>query len=93
MIAGCGSRAVKRIVGCLSSVHVTKRGNRYLRKQLVHGARSAVSRSRDKQDSMSLWINKLIARRGIQKAYVAYAARMARLAWVLLQRNEMYKPM
>lgn len=72
---------------------ITKRGNRYLRKQLVHGARSAVSRSRDKQDSMSLWINKLIARRGIQKAYVAYAARMARLAWILLQRNEMYKSM
>ena len=70
---------------------ITKRGNRYLRKQLVHGARAAVSRSRNKQDSVSIWINNLVARRGVQKTYIAYAARMARIAWVLLQRNEMYK--
>lgn len=72
---------------------ITKRGNRYLRKQLVHGARAAVSRSRNKTDTLSLWANKLVARRGIQKAYVAYAARMARLAWILLQRNESYRAM
>ena len=74
------------------SAGITKRGNRYLRKQLVHGARSALSRSKNKTDHLSRWGNQLVARRGIQKASVAMAARMARLAWILLQRNEAYKP-
>jgi transposase len=73
------------------SVGITKRGNRYLRKQLVHGARAMLSRSKNKTDSLSLWANQLVARRGIQKACVAMAARMARIAWTLLQRKEMYK--
>lgn len=72
---------------------ITKRGNRYLRKQLIHGARAAVSRSRNKTDALSVWANQLVARRGVQKAYVAYAARMARLAWILLQKNECYRAM
>ncbi len=70
---------------------ISKRGNRYLRKQLIHGARSAVSRSRNKSDSLSVWVNKLVERRGVPKAYVAMAARMARIAWTLLQRKENFK--
>ena len=73
------------------SAGITKRGNRYLRKQLVHGARAALSRCRKKTDALSLWANRLVARRGVNKATVALAARMARIAWVLLQRNEPYK--
>lgn len=72
---------------------ITKRGNRYLRKQLVHGARAALSRCRNKQDQLSRWGNQLMARRGVQRACVAMAARMARLVWVLLQRQETYRPM
>lgn len=70
---------------------ITKRGNRYLRKQLVHGARSVTSRCKKKTDKLSLWVNQLVARRGAPKAYVALAARMARLAWVLLHKQEMYQ--
>jgi len=72
---------------------ITKRGNRYLRKQLVHGARTAISRCRNKNDALSRWANQLIARRGIQKACVAMAARMARIVWVLLHKQENYKVM
>lgn len=75
------------------SAGITKRGNRYLRKQLVHGARAVLSRSKQKTDPLSRWINQLVARRGVQKACVALAARLARLAWVLLQREEDYKSM
>lgn len=75
----------------MSSSGITKRGDRYLRKQLVHGARAAISRCRNKTDSLSLWANQLVARRGIQKATVAMAARMARIAWVLLNKREMYQ--
>ncbi|HEY7883615.1 MAG TPA: IS110 family transposase [Cellvibrionaceae bacterium] len=72
---------------------ITKRGNRYLRKQLVHGARAVLFRCRNKTDQLSRWGNQLVDRRGIQKACVAMAARLARLIWVLLQRQEVYKPM
>lgn len=72
------------------SAGITKRGNRYLRKQLVHGARAVLSRSKQKTDPLSRWINQLVARRGVQKACVALAARLARIAWVLLQRQENY---
>jgi transposase len=74
------------------SAGITKRGNRYLRKQLVHGARALLISCKRKTDPLSNWINRLIARRGIQKACVALAARLARLSWVLLQRKTPYRP-
>lgn len=74
-----------------SSGGITKRGDRYLRKQLVHGARALLYRCRNKTDRLSRWVNALIARRGYNKACVAMAARLARLCWVLLQKREMYR--
>jgi len=70
---------------------ITKRGNPYLRKQLIHGARAAVSRCKTKEDRLSVWAQQLIERRGIHKATVAFASKMARLIWTLLQKNEHYK--
>ncbi len=72
---------------------ITKRGNCYLRTQLVHGARSMLCRCKDKTDRISLWGNQLVARRGFNKACVAMAARLARLSWVLIQKNEVYRAM
>lgn len=76
-----------------SSGGITKRGDRYLRKQLVHGARALLYRCRNKTDRLSLWANTLIARRGFNKACVAMAARLARICWTLLQKKEMYRMM
>lgn len=70
---------------------ITRRGNRYLRKQLVHGARAVLSRCKTQTDPLSRWVNQLVARRGVNKACVALAARLARIAWVLLHREEAYK--
>jgi len=74
-----------------SSGGITKRGNRYLRKQLVHGARALLYRCKNKTDRLSQWANALIARRGYNKACVAMAARLARLCWILLQKKEVYR--
>ena len=38
---------------------ITKRGDRYLRKQLVHGARALVSRAAKSNDPLSVWAMKL----------------------------------
>lgn len=76
----------------MSSAGITKRDNRYLRKQLVHGARAVLSRSKTKSDRLSRWTQQLVARRGVPRASVALAARIARLSWVLLQKQEPYQP-
>jgi len=72
---------------------ITKRGNRYLRKQLVHGARALLNRRKDRSDKLSCWADQLQARRGKNKATIALAARLARLCWILLQKNEPYHAM
>ena len=72
---------------------ISKRGNRYLRKQLCHGARAVLTISKKKDDPLVVWSRKLAERRGNNKATVALANRIARLAWVLLQKQEDYRVM
>lgn len=69
---------------------ITKRGDRYLRKQLVHGARSVVSRAAKRTDPLSLWATKLRVTKPFNKVAVAMAHRLARLIWILLTRQERY---
>ena len=71
---------------------ITKRGDGYLRKQLIHGARTVVQHAHKKDDDLNRWITELKARRGINKTVVATAHRLARLMWILLQKNECYTP-
>ncbi|WP_226669305.1 IS110 family transposase [Microbulbifer aggregans] len=70
---------------------ITKRGDKYLRMCLVHGARAVVANLRDKQDHVSCWVRELIARRGYLRAVVALAARNARMIWTLLVKKEDYR--
>ena len=72
-------------------VGITKRGNRSLRTMITHGARAVVSRCEHKIDALSIWIKKLIERRGRNKAIVALAHKLVRFAWVVLNRKEHYK--
>lgn len=71
----------------------TKRGDHYLRTLLIHGARTVVSWSvrKNKGDPLSCWIQRLIARRGKRKTYVALANKLARAAWRILQ-GDSYNP-
>ena len=59
----------------------------------IYGARSMLCRCKDKTDRVSLWGNQLVARRGFNKACVAMAARLARLCWILIQKNQPYQAM
>ena len=70
---------------------ITKRGDKYLRMCLVHGARAVVANLGDKQDKVSCWIRDLIERRGYLRAVVALAARNARLIWTLMIKQEDYR--
>lgn len=69
---------------------ITKRGDGYLRKQLIHGARTVVNHAHKKNDDLNKWVTALVERRGKNKATVATAHKLARIMWILLQKNELY---
>jgi transposase len=69
---------------------ISKRGDRYLRTLLIHGARSALGRVRDKQDPRSLWLGKMRQRRHPNIVAVALANKNARIAWSLLTSDSVY---
>jgi transposase len=70
---------------------LSKRGDRYLRTLLIHGARSAILRCATKTDSRSRWLQDLKARGGVNKAACALANKNARIAWALLARGQTYR--
>lgn len=71
---------------------ITKRGDRYLRTLLIHGARAVLCHLGDRRDALALWVRQLRERRGFNKATVALAARHARILWSLLARDRDYQP-
>jgi transposase len=71
---------------------ITKRGNRYLRTLLIHGARSALYAARNKDNSRSLWLQRLQSRRGNNIAAVALANKNDRVAWAVLRFGQTYRP-
>lgn len=71
---------------------ITKRGDSYVRCLVIHGARAVVSRAKGKSDPLSQWINRLVTTRGFNKAVVALANKLVRIAWVIVARGETYQP-
>jgi transposase len=70
---------------------ISKRGDRYLRSLLVHGARAVVRQAAHKDDRLSRWINKIRAKRGYNKASVALANKLARIGWAVLAKHSVYQ--
>ncbi len=70
---------------------ISKRGDKYLRSLLVHGARSVVIHAHKKDDALSRWVCQLIERRGKNKATVALANKLTRIAWAVLTSNKPYQ--
>lgn len=71
---------------------IGKRGNHYLRRQLIHGARSVLIRIANRHDQRAKWAQDLLARAGHNKTLVAIANKTARIAWAVLRSGENYKP-
>jgi len=67
--------------------HITGRGDPYLRTLLVMGARSVLQRAVGKNDPLSRWALAVRARRGYHRAYVAVAAKNARVVWAMLKHT------
>ena len=69
---------------------ISKGGDTYIRTLLIHGARSVLIRVDKKTDNQSRWLKNLALRRGNNKTAVAWANKMARMAWALVYKNAEY---
>jgi transposase len=71
---------------------ISKRGDSYLRKLLIHGARATMRWGGRKTDRRSQWIRQLSERRGKNRTAVALANKNARIVWALLTSHQAYEP-
>ena len=71
---------------------ISKRGNTYLRTQFINGARAALRCIADKQDTVSQWCRQCLERMSFNKACVALANKMVRMAWAMLHYQQDYQP-
>jgi transposase len=73
---------------------ITKRGDSYLRMLLIHGARAMLWRAKRKTapppDRLGAWALQLEQTRGHNKAAVALANKMARIAWAVWKTGHAY---
>lgn len=65
---------------------ISKRGDRYLRKLLVHGGRALLRHVERRSDRQSRWAVTIIERRGFNKACVAMANKNARMCWAIMMK-------
>jgi transposase len=70
---------------------ITKTGNTYIRRLLVIGATSVIRFARSKAPGTAEWLKKLLDRKSARLASVALANKMARIAWSVLTRGEVYR--
>ena len=74
---------------------ITKTGDKIIRKQLIHGARSVVNASArnspENRTAIDVWILTKLQSTHKNKVVVALANKLARAAWYLLSTGEDYK--
>jgi transposase len=68
---------------------ISKRGNDYLRTLLIQGAK-AITLTRQYDNPIFLWVQKLRERVGWQKAVVALANKNVRILWAVMTREKRY---
>jgi len=69
---------------------ITKRGSRYLRKNLIHGARAVLPRLAAMDTRLGHWLRDLLARAHKNTVVVALANKLARIVWAVLARGRTY---
>ena len=71
---------------------ISKHGDKYLRKLLVHGARTVLRWRVAKKETRTPWLEGMLHRRPTNVVLVAMANKTARVVWALLNRNETWQP-
>src|SRR4029077_4353017 len=69
---------------------ISKRGNKYLGRLLIHGARAALPYVAERDTPLGRWAKGLLGRVHRNVAVVAFANKLARIAWAVLRRRESF---
>ena len=77
--------------GKVRQLGLSKRGDGYLRRQLIHGARALVWRTPTQNVRLWAWIAGLRARRPFNVAVAAVANKLARILWAMLRHGAAYR--
>ena len=70
---------------------ISKRGNVYLRRMLIHGARAVLFRIQYNTAGLGQWVHRLSQRAPRNKVIVAIANKLARIAWAVLSSGKDYR--
>lgn len=70
---------------------ISKRGNGYLRKMLIHGARAALPSLSKGETPMGGWLRGLLARAHVNTVVVALAAKLARIICAVLRSGRKFE--
>ena len=70
---------------------ISKRGNVYLRRMLIHGARAVLLRVKYDTGGFGQWVHRLAQRAPRNKVVVAIANKLARMAWAVLSSGKDYQ--
>ena len=70
---------------------ISKRGNNYLRRLFVQGARTVLQHRAKQSPGLSTWLAQLLARAHQNVVIVALANKLIRMAWAVLCKNEVYR--
>ena len=70
---------------------ISERGNNYLHKILIHGARAVALRSKRERIAMGAWMTTLEMRAPRNVLIVAPANKLARIAWAVLASGQDYR--
>lgn len=70
---------------------ISKRGNVYLRKMLIHGARAALPTLSNKETPLGGWLRSLLARAHVNTVVVALAAKLARIICGVLHSGQPFE--
>jgi transposase len=71
---------------------ITKAGNQEIRTLLVLGATAMTYRADGWNSDVGAWLRNVLERRPFRLATVALANKMARIAWAVMTRKEVYRP-
>jgi len=69
---------------------ISKRGSKYLRTQLIHGARAALRPLAAQPSRTGAWLRELLGRAHPNVVVVALAAKLARIAWAVLRNGRSF---
>jgi transposase len=70
---------------------MSKRGNKYLRRLFVQGARSVLQQRHKQAPGLSRWLPQLLGCTHQNVVVVALANKLVRMAWAVLCKNEHYR--